>query len=966
MSETRKTSEKTGGGGRSFLSFLLVLIMLAELVVAAFKYPGFLVKGPEDPHADIRETDGTVWPTASFSENEYERDPEDPFYADDDLSIDEIYEELKVYKTGEAGVDYATGDGPGSDGYQKMDGIGLETRLVYTEDALTAAPSETAAVKAEEETVKFQNTELQLYLVPGEPGTVTLASLPKLTDQENGFDLSGWQLDLPDESLIYPAALTVPLPDLQGQDPYCTLVAQQYDPAIRRWTYIAYTIHEEAQNVTLYVEKSGTVGLFSFLPEGKKTVSISDLFGITAHAADEKPDLDAYESQNLKFGVLPAQLLKKNEAIDPQLAKQIESNYQHVTDRAKTFSDSVELYKKDQAFGLLLSKAEETYHMNSDEAGLAALGVSFYEYAKSLPPTSVGAALTSIGLVYTHINAMRAWNEAQSWKDIAWAIFYYGPEYAAAFISLFASTTVAPELMLLMGVTLLFRSVAYPALQEQKEVPKTTPMDILYIDDGWENLYWDKNKNKVVYKTDYIYNVIQRTLEKDPSKLAYLEDKNNIEIFGFDYAEFKEMHESRSSDQDLVHLNSFKFANRGGSAGWRLMLDYIRKTYADHPDQWVDIFMGYLQECSDQAYAYASDAFFAYHFEGAEGYSQYDHTFNIDEELMKNWVLSNFDQKLMQEFEQACLAQAEKNSAARLGAYSAMVDRKVTFKLTDQSGKAITFNDLGEYKGKYIIFDTTPIGYTLTEPWRASMNSQTILKCTYNGYLLANHPTKLLVYESEADYKKKKDPIARIKIPLLQSGKNEVTIRLGPETMDGYCLVQNYSYHWEGRYSHSMAGYNAALAYIVWSEDRKKFTLSGPYQGDIELVFELQSDGTYKYAWRYDGTSGYYEARTIIVSLIDGFDRMEGTVHDENKGSTNGEDKDKHGYTGFYAVTQRDGKFYINTTGEEISVTMYGETEAVKWELDLSDEIRYSQIGKMFMSGVEDCASQNGYSMKEY
>ena len=122
---------------------------------------------------------------------------------------------------------------------------------------------------------------------------------------------------------------------------------------------------------------------------------------------------------------------------------------------------------------------------------------------------------------------------------------------------------------------------------------------------------------------------------------------------------------------------------------------------------------------------------------------------------MKNWVLSNFDQKLMQEFEQACLAQAEKNSAARLGAYSAMVDRKVTFKLTDQSGKAITFNDLGEYKGKYIIFDTTPIGYTLTEPWRASMNSQTILKCTYNGYLLANHPTKLLVYESEADYKKK-------------------------------------------------------------------------------------------------------------------------------------------------------------------------------------------------------------------
>ena len=964
MGKTEKSPEKTGGG-RSFLSFLLILVMLAELVVAAFKYPGFLVKEPKDPRSDIRETDSTAWPAASFSEEEYERDPEDPFFAEDSLTIEEIYEELNVYKTGEPGVDFATGEGPGSDGYQRMDGIGLETRLVYTEDALSAAPVETVTVEAEEETVRFRNAELQLYLVPDKPRTAALATLPELTDTENGYKLSGWQLEIPDEAMIYPAALTVPFPDLQGLDPYCALIAQQYDPSVRRWTYIAYNINEEAQTVTLYPEQSGTVGLFTFLPEGKKTAAISDLFGITAHAADEKPDLDVYSSQNLKFGVLPAQLLKKNEVIDPQLAAQIESNFTVLTDRAKTFSDSVELYKRDQAFGMLLSKAEETYHMNSDEAGLAALGVSFYEYAKSLPPTSVGTALTGIGLVYTHINAMRAWNEAQSWKEKAWALFYHAPEYAAAFIALFASGSVAPELMLLMGVTLLFRSVAYPALQEKKEVPKTTPLDILYIDDGWENLYWDKSKNRIVYKTDYINNVIQRTLEKDPALLSYLEDPENTRPFDFDYTEFKAMHEAMSASQNLVHLNSFRFENRGGSAGWRLMLDYIRNAYADHPEQWADIFMNYLQECSDQAYAYANDAFFAYHFEGAEAYSQYDRTFNVDEEQMKNWLLSNFDQKLMQEFEQACLVQAEKNSAVRLGAYSAMVDRKVCFKLMNQSGKAISFNDLEEYKGKYIIFDISPIGYTLTEPWRVSMNNSTILKCTYNSYLLANHPTRLLVYESEADYKKKKDPIARIKIPLLQNGKSEVIIRLGPETMDGYYMVQNYSYHWEGRYSHSMAGYNAALAYIVWSEDRKKFTLSGPYQGDIELVFELQSDGTYKYSYRYDGTGGYYEARTITVSLMDGYDRMEGYVHDEDKGRPNGEDKDKHGYTGFYAVTQRDGRYFVKTTGEEISVTMFGETEAVKWQLELSDEIRFTEIGKMFMSGVEHCASVYGYSMRE-
>ncbi len=66
MGKTEKSPEKTGGG-RSFLSFLLILVMLAELVVAAFKYPGFLVKEPKDPHSDIRETDSTAWPAASFS-----------------------------------------------------------------------------------------------------------------------------------------------------------------------------------------------------------------------------------------------------------------------------------------------------------------------------------------------------------------------------------------------------------------------------------------------------------------------------------------------------------------------------------------------------------------------------------------------------------------------------------------------------------------------------------------------------------------------------------------------------------------------------------------------------------------------------------------------------------------------------------------------------------------------------------
>ena len=975
MAQNTQSSENRKGGGRGFLSFLLVVVMIAELIVAGYKYPGFLVKKPGPQGTDPTETvsprpgaepgDGYV-----IGPEEYEIDPEDPFFAEDEeMSFEELCEALDLYKLGEAGVDFATGTGPDSDGYQQMDGIGLETGLAYTDDVIASSPSETASVGEEEENVKFRDAEVQLYLVPGAPANVTLTSLPKLTDTNNGYDLTAWQLDLPDDALIYPAALTVPFPDLQGRDPYTSLIAQQYDPAIRRWSYIAYIINEEDRTVTMYLDRSCTAGLFTFLPSAKRSASVWDLFGVKAYAADEKPNLTPYESVNLKFGVLPAQLLRKNADVDPQLAKQIDSNYKAIADRAKRFTDSLELYQRDQAFGMLYSKVEETARLNENETSLASLGVSFYEYAKALPPSSVGTVLTSLGLVYTHINAMREWNASNTWKDIAWTIFKYAPEYAAAFITLFASSSVAPELMLLMGVTLLFRSVAFQALQEQETVEKTSRLDILYIDDGWENLYWDKNKNKIVYKTDYIMNVINRAVENNPSLQAYLDDPENTSGYDFDYAEFKALHESRSSETDLVKLNSFKFANRGGTAGWRLMLDYIRTTYADHPENWADIFMNYMQECSSMAFAYASDAYFAYGLEDSSGYPVYGRRFTINENMMINWVLSNFDQKLMLEFEQACLAQAEKNSAVRLGAYSAMVDRKVSVKLTDQSGKPITFNDLEEYKGKYIIFDVEPIGYTLSSPWRVSMNNSTILKCTYNSYLLANHPTQLLVYENEEAYKKKKDPVARIRVPLIQKDKDEVTIRLGPETMDGFYLIQTYSYHWEGKYGHSMAGYGAYVTYGVWSEDRKTFTLKSPYRGDEELVFYQQSDGkTYVYSWRYDSeSSNYYESQSITLKLMDGgFDRMEGIVHNEEKGRSDGDDRDKYGYTGFYLLTERDGHYYVKTTGEEVNVVINGDDADEKWLLESpGSETRGKQIGQLFMSAVVELANKNGYSMKE-
>ncbi len=41
----RKKTEKAAKGGRRGLSLFLVLVMLVELAVAGFKYPGFLRKG---------------------------------------------------------------------------------------------------------------------------------------------------------------------------------------------------------------------------------------------------------------------------------------------------------------------------------------------------------------------------------------------------------------------------------------------------------------------------------------------------------------------------------------------------------------------------------------------------------------------------------------------------------------------------------------------------------------------------------------------------------------------------------------------------------------------------------------------------------------------------------------------------------------------------------------------------------
>lgn len=255
--KTRVSPAPKKKGSTRGISLLLALILVVELAVAGFKYPGFLLPPRSDPRAWKpflpSGTTGSVQITAT---PELPLSVTNPPESREDDEKEEELNESDLYRTGTAGVDYAAGQGPGTPGYQSADGYGAETVIAYTASEITAAPAVTAEISAEQPVARMEGMTVDFgeNNLNNQNSTLTVRFLPDRVDLDNGYSVVAWDLELSEqEEFDYPVAVTVSYGDLGGRDPASAILPQHYNESLGRWEYVSYEIHPESGTVTAYL-----------------------------------------------------------------------------------------------------------------------------------------------------------------------------------------------------------------------------------------------------------------------------------------------------------------------------------------------------------------------------------------------------------------------------------------------------------------------------------------------------------------------------------------------------------------------------------------------------------------------------------------------------------------------------------------------------------------------------------------
>lgn len=256
---------KTGRGTR-FLSFILVVAMLAELGIAGFKYPGFLRSRESSGDG----TSVSLRPTASAA---------------------------PVPTGGSGGIGTPTGSGADAAFDEEEDSPFTEAiSLRYTPEQIASAPAVTAEVSWQEPVVQAGEVEVLLnsWNLDEETDTLVVKALPELSAGEEGWCIRAYDFSLASGQHEFPTDVAITIPrETEGLLGGCVW----YNAAEDRWEDVYSEPTEDGAGYTLYVDH------FSLL--GEKTYKFDpDLL--------ELVDSDGFKV-NLKSGVLvlvPSQ--KKN------------------------------------------------------------------------------------------------------------------------------------------------------------------------------------------------------------------------------------------------------------------------------------------------------------------------------------------------------------------------------------------------------------------------------------------------------------------------------------------------------------------------------------------------------------------------------------------------------------------------------------------------------------------------------
>lgn len=800
--KTRVSPAPKKKGSTRGISLLLALILVVELAVAGFKYPGFLLPPRSDPRAWKpflpSGTTGSVQITAT---PELPLSVTNPPESREDDEKEEELNESDLYRTGTAGVDYAAGQGPGTPGYQSADGYGAETVIAYTASEITAAPAVTAEISAEQPVARMEGMTVDFgeNNLNNQNSTLTVRFLPDRVDLDNGYSVVAWDLELSEqEEFDYPVAVTVSYGDLGGRDPASAILPQHYNESLGRWEYVSYEIHPESGTVTAYLTHFSPLSLFTFLFGGE---------------SEEKDTLTSAQSRMLRLTTMPEQVknsILKNE----ELQRLVEKDFSTIVTQAQ--SKSSDLYQKGGALDLLFRNLGNCF----DAVSLTA---SFAEYFEMLKPPTAGY-LSAIGLTYlTYSTGKKATeqilrNKGGIWEktgESASTILKASPGFIAGLLGVKSASDALigtaplwytePGLLLIAGSVLLVYGLIEANAEEIKEVPEAR-LDQVYRSAPYRNLYWNKRTHEIIaipnewIDTDYIDVRIERkqrqgldpTDEPDPDSTILVSYGDHV-YKAYYTREFLEVYESFRArkqaladegtiqaggywvdDFNIVPLGAlYENTNDWWNPGWREILNYIRETRQDDPESWYPALREYLEKADEAAFEYAYDlGIFT-------GYPVTNPTVT-SADIIGDLLARLEKRQIFRRFNEACFAAFDVKNIRNWQKMKLHQNREIRFRLLDEKGEKLTFNDT-RFAGKYILFDTAPEHYVLSDPWTADLNSSEFLTCTYNGYLMAGSPEKLLVYESEQAYQSKEEPAEAIPLKKVGENKKTVTLRLSRE-----------------------------------------------------------------------------------------------------------------------------------------------------------------------------------------
>ena len=793
---------KTTPKKRRGLSFFLVLVMLFELAVAAFKYPGFLVEKPDWDHGGTEDWTQSVQQYASSQQTDSSTDPDS--FAGNAAPV--------------AGVDYANGIGPGSFGYQRIDSIGIGTLISYSQAEIESAPLEIAGVSIEEPYAEAAGVfcDFGTWNLELDNDTLLVRTLPDKVDYDNGYACRAWSIALNGQQELYlPVEVRLPYGDLGGEDPADVLICQRWSDESGRWEHVAYDIDESTRSVIAYVEDPGPIGVFTLLPDTSDDSDVSLALTDLHVGADMSGLLTALSSGGDKNSSLPQVMM----TADKNQKMKIKISYPRLKGICAN-EDVTEKVKEDcEGVARLAEKgAKEFYGPETvGETISRNLGniYSFTDFAQSiadlagLVPNVIGNLFTGISTILTVSDTVKECNEAKSYLDAFWKVLYYLPEFLPTYLTIAAAYTeatagaaavaavsvYAPEVIALVGCALFVRTIVTTDLSELKTRSKFADFNAMeksYYALCMANLCWSKKDKKIVLAMDD--QTMKKIRDLDPA------DYQALGFRKYDVQEIEKLYAKypypQSGSTKLLRLDT-----RAGGAGWSYILKKIMRDYEDQPDKWIPAFEEYVDAAAGLAGAgittvlinkcveYPRDKDVTSFKLEADGFR--DMKAYMKKAIMAELVQYDF----FQQFIDKCQKEAIRIEGCRLAGTVANVNRVVTFRLVNQSGDPTTFERTA-YKDKFIVFATSPRGFQLKDkktgkasPWIASMSSPVIASSTYYGYVMAGQPVKLLVYSDREDFENGLNPESSIEINVVGEKSTEVLIEVednGSWTVDDY------------------------------------------------------------------------------------------------------------------------------------------------------------------------------------